>query len=68
MFEKDPVKFREEQKIKKFLEDLLLLTKKYNLEADINRKYVIENDIYKILTEFVSPSVSSKNIDLKLFF
>ena len=52
VFEKDPVKFREEQKIKKFLEDLLLLTKKYNLEADINRKYVIENDIYKILTEF----------------
>ena len=23
---------------------------------------------HKILTEFVSPSVSSKNIDLKLFF
>jgi len=45
LFHENPEKFREEQHIKKFLEKLLDLIKKYNNEIEIDAKYKLENEI-----------------------
>ena len=52
LFNKNPEKFREEQYIKKFLEDLLILIKKYTNEIEIDRKYILENEIQKEIMLF----------------
>ena len=52
LFNKNPEKFKEEQYIKKFLEGLLILIKKYTNEIEIDRKYILENEIQKEIMLF----------------